>query len=97
MLVLVQKNLFVLKDFLDKNPHLFHSAPGDHPGARGASASEQEAWKAEQSSVSQLLSLLARTIEAISFVLLLSDHRLGELISQYVSLSERRVHRLTFL
>ena len=54
VLVLVQKNLFVLKDFLDKNPHLFHSAPGDHTGARGASASEQEAWKAEQSSVSQL-------------------------------------------
>ncbi len=40
--------------------------------------------QAEQSSVSQLLSLLARTIEAISFILLLSDHRLGELISQYV-------------
>lgn len=41
-------------------------------------------WQAEQSSVSQLLSLLGRTIEAISFILLLSDHRLGELISQYV-------------
>ncbi len=32
--------------------------------------------------MSQLLSLLERTIEAISFVLLLSDHHLGELISQ---------------
>ena len=34
--------------------------------------------------MSQLLSLLARTIEAISFILLLSDHKLGELISQCV-------------
>lgn len=38
----------------------------------------------EQSSVFQLISLLARTIEAISFILLLSDHKLGELIKQYV-------------
>ena len=38
----------------------------------------------EQSSVFQLTSLLARTIEAISFVLLLSDHKLGELVKKYV-------------
>lgn len=38
--------------------------------------------QAEQESVSELLSLLARTIEAISFILLLNDHRLGELIRQ---------------
>ena len=34
----------------------------------------------------QLTSLLARTIEAISFVLLLSDHKLGELVKKYVLL-----------
>lgn len=38
----------------------------------------------EQSSVFQLISLLARTIEAISFTLLLNDHKLGDLIKQYV-------------
>ncbi|EMD42139.1 hypothetical protein CERSUDRAFT_90739 [Gelatoporia subvermispora B] len=81
-LIVVQNNLFALKELLDTNPHLFHSAPGDHTGARSAGASEQEAWKAEQNSVSQLMSLLARAIEAISFVLLLCDHRLGELIGQ---------------
>lgn len=45
VLITVQKNLYALKDFLDRNPHLFHSAPGDHTGARAAAASEQEAWK----------------------------------------------------
>ena len=45
VLVTVQKNLYALKELLDRNPHLFHSAPGDHTGARSASASEQEAWK----------------------------------------------------
>jgi hypothetical protein len=38
--------------------------------------------QAEQNSVSELLSLLTRTIEALSFVLLLNDYRLGELIRQ---------------
>jgi len=74
--------LFALKELLDTNPQLFHSTPGDQAGARGATTSEQEAWKAEQSSVSQMLSLLTRTIEAISFALLLIDHGLGELIAQ---------------
>lgn len=39
-------------------------------------------FKAEQSSVAQLQTLLTRTIEAISFVLLLNDYRLGDLIAQ---------------
>jgi nuclear pore complex protein Nup155 len=38
--------------------------------------------KAEQSSVAQLQALLTRTIEAISFVLLLNDYKLGELIAK---------------
>lgn len=100
ILVTVQKNLYALKDFLDKNPHLFHSSPGEPAASRTPAGNEQEAWKvsfyaaalsdlysrptnqAEQSSVAQLQSLLARTVEAISFVLLLNDYRLGELIAQ---------------
>lgn len=39
--------------------------------------------QAEQNSVSELQTLLTRTIEALSFVLLLSDYRLGELIAKY--------------
>ncbi|KAI0824272.1 nucleoporin [Trametes gibbosa] len=96
ILVIAQKNLFALKELLDTNPLLFHSAPGDHTGARSATGSEQEAWKAEQSSVSQLLSLLSRTIEAISFLLLLSDHRLGQLISQCDGEVQKLVSALTF-
>jgi nuclear pore complex protein Nup155 len=39
-------------------------------------------FQAEQVSVQQLQSLLSRTIEAISFFLLLNDYRLGELIAK---------------
>ncbi|KAI0348539.1 nucleoporin [Trametopsis cervina] len=96
VLVTVQKNLYALKDLLDNSPHLFHSTPGDHTGARSAAATEQEAWKVEQSSVAQLLALLGRTIEAISFILLLTDHRLGELISQCDPAVQKQVTSLTF-
>jgi nuclear pore complex protein Nup155 len=36
----------------------------------------------EQQSVMQLQALLSRTIEAISFILLLHDHRMGEIIAR---------------
>lgn len=45
LLWMVQKNMYALKDFLEKNPHLFHSATGDYAGARSAPAGDQEAWK----------------------------------------------------
>ena len=94
--IIAQKNLYALKELLDTNPQLFHSTPGDQAGARGATASEQEAWKAEQSSVSQMLSLLTRTIEAISFALLLIDHRWGELIAQCDSLVQKSLSEMIF-
>ncbi|KAH8099410.1 nucleoporin [Cristinia sonorae] len=96
VLVTVQQNLFALKEMLDRNPQLFHSAPGDHPGARSAAASEQEAWKAEQNSVSQLLSLLARTVEALSFFMLLTDHHIDELIAQCEPDAQKMIAGLTF-
>ncbi|KAL4242212.1 non-repetitive/WGA-negative nucleoporin family protein [Abortiporus biennis] len=96
VLVTIQKNLHALNDLLDRNPHLFHSTPGDHAGVRAAGLSEQEAWKAEQSSVAQLVNLLKRTIEAISFILLLTDHNIGELIAQCESDVQKLVTTLTF-
>ena len=58
VLVAAQKNLFAVKELLDTNPYLFHSAPGDHTGARSAVANEQEAWKVRFHGVTILLSCL---------------------------------------
>ncbi|KAF7970509.1 hypothetical protein HWV62_23741 [Athelia sp. TMB] len=96
MLVNIQKNLYALKDFLDKNPHLFHSSPGEPGASRAPAGGDQEAWKAEQKSVGQLMSLLGRSIEAISFILLLNDYRLGELISQCDTEIQTLVSSMTF-
>jgi nuclear pore complex protein Nup155 len=46
---MVQRNLVALHSFLEGNPHLFHSATGDYSGARAAPASDQEAWKVDNS------------------------------------------------
>ncbi|KAF8230634.1 nucleoporin [Tricholoma matsutake] len=94
-LVTVQKNLYALKDFLDQNPYLFHSSPSEASPNRPPVA-EQEAWRAEQNSVSELMALLSRTIEALSFVLLLSDYRLGDLISQCDADVQKLISSQTF-
>ncbi|KAJ7487525.1 nucleoporin [Mycena galericulata] len=94
-LVVIQKNVYALKDFLDKNPHLFHSAPGESGNARSA-VNEQEAWKAEQTSVSELLSLSTRIIEALSFVLLLNDYKLGELVAKCDAETQKVITSLTY-
>ncbi|KAJ7783706.1 nucleoporin [Mycena maculata] len=94
-LVIIQKNVYALKDFLDKNPHLFHSSPGESGNARAA-ASEQEAWKAEQTSVSELLSLSTRIIEALSFVLLLNDYKLGDLVAKCDAETQKVITSLTY-
>ncbi|KAJ6621663.1 nucleoporin [Mycena sp. CBHHK59/15] len=94
-LVTIQKNVYALKDFLDKNPHLFHSTPGETGNARSA-VSEQEAWRAEQISVSELLSLATRIIEALSFVLLLNDYKLGELVAHCDAETQKIITVLTY-
>ena len=40
----IQKNLYALKEFLTRNPHLFHSSPSDQTSSRSL-VTEQEAWK----------------------------------------------------
>ncbi|TFK41242.1 nucleoporin [Crucibulum laeve] len=94
-LVTVQNNLYALKDFLDKHPHLFHSSPSEPKSSR-TSVTEQEAWRAEQTSISELLALLTRSIEALSFILLLNDYRLGELISHCDPETQKLIASQTF-
>ncbi|KAL5535480.1 hypothetical protein ACEPAF_3574 [Sanghuangporus sanghuang] len=81
-LVTIQRNLYALKNLLDNNPQLFSSAPGEQVNTGSRQHVEHDAWKAEAASISHLQALLGRTVEAISFVLLLIDYHLGELVAQ---------------
>ncbi|THH08723.1 hypothetical protein EW145_g2498 [Phellinidium pouzarii] len=95
-LVTVQRNLYALKNFLDRNPQLFSSAPGDHVGSGGRQNNEHDAWKVELSSASHLQTLLCRTVEAISFVLLLIDYHFGDLVSQCDKDTQTMLSTLTY-
>ncbi len=69
-----RENLYALKVFLDRNAQLFVSLRLENRfGTRHNN--EQDAWKIENGSYSQLHSLLTRTVEALSFVLLLIDYQ----------------------
>ncbi|KAH8835728.1 nucleoporin [Flagelloscypha sp. PMI_526] len=96
ILVTVQANLVALKDFVDLNPHLFHSSPTDTQAARGGPTEEQEAWKVERKSISELQTLFTRTIEALSFVLLLNDYRLGDLVAKCEQATQNVITNLTY-
>ena len=83
ILELAQRNIHSLKVVLAKNIQLFNTLPTDSVSIR--SVDEQKAWDVEQESISTLLSLLSRTEEAISFVLLLIDYNISELVAQSVN------------
>lgn len=95
LLVTIQRNLFALKNFLDRNPQLLTSAPGEQVSS-GGRQSEQDAWKAEATSISHLQALLERTIEAISFVLLLIDYHFGDLILQCDKDTQTMITNITY-
>lgn len=93
VLVPIQRNLYALQAMLDSNPQLFSSGPGEPAGRRN---SDQDPWKVEQASVQQLRGLLGRTIEAISFVLLLIDYRISGLIDQCDKDAQDLIASLTY-
>lgn len=95
-LVSIQRNLYALKTFLEGNPQLFTSAPGDQVSANTRQNAEHDAWKVEQTSVSHLQALLGRTVEAISFVLLLTDYNFGELVAQCDKETQLKINSLTY-
>lgn len=72
----IQRDLGNLRTFLDSDTHLF-GLIGDQWSGR----SEAEANQAEQESAACLKSLLTQTIEAISFILLLIDYKLPDVVA----------------
>ncbi|KIY50546.1 nucleoporin-domain-containing protein [Fistulina hepatica ATCC 64428] len=87
-------NLNSLKESLVQNPRLFQF-PTDIPSSR-SSSNDQQAWKVEQTSVMELTALISRTIEAMSFVLLLNDYHLGDLIAQCDAETKNMLSNITF-
>ncbi|KAK0530039.1 hypothetical protein OC834_003460 [Tilletia horrida] len=76
-----QVDLTSLAQFLQANSQFFaHSAQSQHNFA--AHDGEAYAWKVEHDRVESIRALISRTLEALSFVLLLIDYQLVAVVSQ---------------
>ncbi|KAG8885546.1 hypothetical protein FRB98_001774 [Tulasnella sp. 332] len=93
-LMSVQRDLERLKVFLSSNPQFF--IPGSAAyGGTGIGVS-QEAWRAEGIAATQLQTLMNQTIEAISFVLLLSDYNMPVTVGKMEPALQQALSQLTY-
>ncbi|KAK9759808.1 hypothetical protein K7432_016807 [Basidiobolus ranarum] len=94
----IQQNLASLREFLEANPH-FTSRPDSsqfmfsdlQTGRR-----EAEAWQMEQQSLYTMQELLTQCFEAISFISLLLDYRLSDIIHNVTTSTQDQLLELTF-
>jgi nuclear pore complex protein Nup155 len=70
----VQARLEGLRGYIDEYPFPRHQAEGD----------VRIAWDQEELSLHGMGVLITQTIEAISFVLLLADYKLGDIVAKSV-------------
>ncbi|GAA6057256.1 hypothetical protein JCM3770_003825 [Rhodotorula araucariae] len=72
----VQRDLSTLRSFVEQEQHLFTHLPDSSRAGHNAAA-----YAAEQTSLSALRLLLTQSVEAISFVLLLIDYKLSDIVA----------------
>jgi nuclear pore complex protein Nup155 len=82
----VQARLAELRRYLDEHPFPRHQAEGD----------AKTAWDQEELSLHGLQTLLKQAIEAISFVLLLNDYKLADVIAKTDAETQSTLQSLTF-
>jgi nuclear pore complex protein Nup155 len=97
LLAAAQQDLRSLDEFLTRNAQLF----GMGSGSKGRSSStapegEQVAFRAEQTDFDAVRSLLSRTLEAISFILLLIDYQMPRLVARCKPELQTQLAKLTF-
>ncbi|KAG8993106.1 hypothetical protein FRB94_011063 [Tulasnella sp. JGI-2019a] len=94
-LMSVKRDLERLKAFLTSNPQFFLPGPSAFGSGPGIGAS-QEAWRAEGIAATQLQTLMNQTIEAISFILLLSDYNMPVVVGKMDLALQQALAQLTY-
>ncbi|KAI9136594.1 Non-repetitive/WGA-negative nucleoporin C-terminal-domain-containing protein [Paraphysoderma sedebokerense] len=95
-LMAVQQTLQELRKFIDSNPQLVSSSSEIDFARVPVAREEIEALQAERASLYGVSQLLTQTIEAISFVLLMIDYRLPELVERLPYHVQSDVSDLTY-
>ncbi|GJN92310.1 hypothetical protein Rhopal_005340-T1 [Rhodotorula paludigena] len=91
VLTAVQRDLIALRAFVEQEQHLFTHLPDSSRAGHHAAA-----YAAEQTSLAAIRLLLTQTVEAISFVLLLIDYKLPDIVASCDPELQRSFSELTY-
>ncbi|GFG06808.1 probable nucleoporin C890.06 [Aspergillus udagawae] len=92
----VQRDLSALQDFFKTNKSFIEGLSGPEALARVSTKQEETALQAEHRALHSLVQLVSHTIEGISFVLVLFDERVDEIVATLPDESKQRFLKLTF-
>lgn len=92
----IQHALSSLKEFFKANKSFISGLSGPEALSRVSTKSEEIALQAEHRALHSLVQLVSHTIEGISFVLVLVDERLDEIVATLPAESKQKFLNLTF-
>lgn len=92
----IQRDLSALQDFFKANKSFIEGLSGPEALARVSTKQEETALQAEHRALHALVQLVSHTIEGISFVLVLFDERVDEIVATLPDESKQRFMKLTF-
>ncbi|KAI7974256.1 hypothetical protein EIK77_006191 [Talaromyces pinophilus] len=92
----IQRDLSALQEFFKVNKNFIEGLSGPEALSRAATKQEEIALQAEHRALHSLVQLLSDTIEGISFVLVLFDERVDEIVLALPDDARQRFLKLTF-
>ncbi|PYH30957.1 putative non-repetitive nucleoporin [Aspergillus neoniger CBS 115656] len=92
----VQRDLLALQEFFKSNKSFIEGLSGPEALTRVSTKQEETALQAEHRALHSLVQLVSHTIEGISFVLVLFDERVDEIVASLPAESKERFFKLTF-
>ena len=95
-LQMIQRDLSALQGFFKENKSFIEGLSGPEALSRASTKQEEVALQAEHRALHSLVHLLADTIEGISFVLVLFDERVDEIVLTLPEEAKQRFLKLTF-
>ena len=92
----VQRDLTKLQEFLEKNKNFIDGLAGPDALGRVSTKQEEISLQAEHRALHSLVVLISNIIEGISFVLVLFDERMAEIMMSLPNETRQQVRDLTF-
>ena len=92
----VQQQLSVLRDFLEQNRSFIEGLAGPEALGRMNTRQEETSLQAEHRALNSVVTLIDNMIEGVSFVLVLSDERMDDIVLSLSQDSRQRLQNLTY-